>query len=89
MFLSYQNLQLNTDKMNINYEVEGDNNIGTYGFDLISIHVFEYKGKVKIIYDYLEEQYSKEEIADINRGIINIINQVSKDNNILVQNIKL
>lgn len=89
VFLSYQNLQLNTDNMNINYEVEGDNNIGTYGFDLISIHVFEYKGKVKIIYDYLEEQYSKEEIADINRGIINIINQVSKDNNILVQNIKL
>ena len=89
VFLSYQNLQLNTDKMNINFEVEGDNNVGTYGFDVISIHVFECKGKVKIIYDYLSEQYSKEEIADINNGIINIINQVSEDNNILVQDINI
>ena len=89
VFVSYQNLQLNTDKMNINFEVEGDNNVGTYGFDVISIHVFEYKGKVKIIYDYLSEQYSKEEITNINNGIINIINQVSENNNILVQDINI
>lgn len=89
VFLSYQSLQLKTDKMNINFEIEGDNNIGTYGFDVISIHIFEYKGKVKIIYDYLSSQYSKEEITDINNGIINIINQVSEDNNILVKNIKI
>ncbi len=89
VFLSYQDLQLNTDKMNINFEVEGDNNIGTYGFDVISIHIFEYKGKVKIIYDYLSEQYSKEEITAINNGIISIIKQVSEDNNILVQDIKI
>ena len=89
VFLSYQDLQLDTDKMNINFEIEGDNNVGTYGFDVISIHVFEYKGKVKIIYDYLSEQYSKEEIADINNGIISIINQVSEDNNILIQDIKI
>ena len=89
VFLSYQNLQLNTDKMNINFEIEGDNNVGTYGFDVISIHIFEYKGKVKIIYDYLSEQYSKEEITNINNGVISIINQVSENNNILVQDIKI
>ena len=89
VFLSYQDLRLNTDKMNINFEIEGDNNVGTYGFDVISIHVFEYKGKVKIIYDYLSEQYSKEKITDINNGIINIINQVYDDNNILVQDINI
>ena len=89
VFVSYQDLQLNTDKMNINFEIEGDNNVGTYGFDVISIHVFEHKGKVKIIYDYLSEQYSKEEIVDINNGIINIINQISEDNNIYIEDIKI
>ena len=89
VFLSYQNIVLNTDTMNIKYDIEGDNNVGTYGFDLISIHIFEYKGKVKIIYDYLSEQYSKDEIKSINNGIINIINQVSDNNNILTKDIKL
>ena len=89
VFLSYQDLQLNTDKMNINFEIEGDNNVGTYGFDVISIHIFEYKGKVKIIYDYLSEQYSKQEITDMNNGIINIIKQVNENNNILIQDIKI
>lgn len=89
IFLSYQDLKLNTDKMNINFDIEGDNNVGTYGFDLISIHVFEYKGKVKIIYDYLSEQYSKEEIESINNGIINIINEVNSNNNILINDIKI
>ena len=89
VFLSYQDLELNTDKLNMNFEIEGDNNVGTYGFDVISIHIFEYKGKVKIIYDYLSEQYSKEEIKEINDGIINIINQVNENNNILIGNIKI
>ena len=89
VFLSYQNLDINTDKMNIKFDIEGDNNVGTYGFDVIPIHVFEYKGKVKIIYDYLSEQYTKEEIHDINNGIIKIIEEVSEDNNILVGDIKI
>ena len=89
VFLSYQDLELNTDKMNINFDIDGDNNVGTYGFDLISIHIFEYKGKVKIIYDYLSEQYSKEEIESINNGIINIINEVSENIIILINNIKV
>ena len=75
--------------MNINFDVEGDNNVGTYGFDVISIHIFEYRGKVKIIYDYLAEQYSEKEITDINNGIINIIKQVSEDNNINIKDIKI
>ena len=89
VFLSYQDLKLNTDKMNINFEIEGDNNIGTYGFDVISIHIFEYQGKVKIIYDYLSEQYSEKDISDINDGIISIIEQVSNNNNIYIQDIKI
>ena len=89
VFLSYQDLQLDTDKMNINFEIEGDNNVGTYGFDVIPIHVFEYKGKVKIIYDYLSEQYTKGEINDINNSVIKIIEEVSEDNNILVKDIKI
>lgn len=89
VFLSYQNLQVDTDKMNINFEIDGDNNIGTYGTDVVVAHIFEYKNKVKIIYDYLLEKYSEEEIKDINNSIINIIKQVGNDNNIRIQDIKI
>ena len=89
VFLSYQNLDIKTDKMNIKFDIEGDNNVGTYGFDVIPIHVFEYKGKVKIIYDYLSEQYTKGEINDINNSVIKIIKEVSEDNNILINDIKI
>jgi len=89
VFLSYQNLQVNIDKMNINFEIDGDNNVGTYGSDIVSIHVFEYKNNVKIIYDYLLERYSVEEITNLNNSIIKIIKQVSKDNNVYIQDIKV
>lgn len=89
VFISYQNLQVDTDKMNINFEIDGDNNVGTYGCDIISIHIFEYKNTVKIIYDYLREKYSVEEITNINNEIINIIKQVSKDNSIYINDIKV
>jgi len=89
VFLSYQNLQVDTKKMNINFEIEGDNNVGTYGTEVISIHIFEYNGNVKIIYDYLSEKYSVEDITNINNSIINIIKQVSSDNSISIQDIKI
>lgn len=89
VFLSYQNLQVDTNKININYEIEGDNNIGTYGTEVVSIHIFEYKGKVKIIYDYLEEKYTKEEIKNINDDIISIIKQVTNNKNIYIEDIKI
>ena len=89
IFLSYQNLQVDTEKMNINFEVEGDNNAGMYGADITIIHIFEYNNNVKIIYDYLSEKHSVEEITNINNSIINIIKQVTKNNNIQIQDIKL
>lgn len=89
VFISYQNLQVDTDKMNINFEVEGNNNIGMYGGDITIIHIFEYKNRVKIIYDYLLEKHSVKEIRNINNSIVNIIKQVSKDNHILIQDIKI
>lgn len=89
VFISYQNLQVDTHKMNINFDIAGDNNVGTYGTDVVSIHIFEYKGKVKIIYDYLSDKYSVEEITNINNSIIDIIKQISADNSILIQDIKV
>ena len=44
---------------------------------------------VKIIYDYLSEKYTEEDITNINSSIINIIKQVSEDNNILIEDIKV
>ena len=89
VFLSYQNLQVDTNKMNINFEIDGDNNVGTYGSDIVSIHIFEYKDKVKIIYDYLLEKYTKEDITNINTSIVSIIEQVSKDNSIFIDDISV
>ena len=89
VILSYQNLQLNPDKLNINFEITGDNNVGTYGSDIIIIHIFEYNNKVKIIYDYLEEKYSIKEIEKLNDEIINIIRQVNENNGILINDIEM
>lgn len=89
VFLSYQNIAVDTDKMNINFEVDANNNIGTYAMDVVSMHIFEYNGKVKIIYDYLKEKYSKEEIININNSIIKIIKQINNDNSILIQEIEI
>jgi hypothetical protein len=89
VFLSYQNLQIDTNKININFEIEGDNNPGTYGTDLVPIHVFEHNDNVRIIYDYLLEKYSEKEIAAINNSIIDIIKQIGKDDNIYIDDIKI
>lgn len=87
--LSYQDLQLDTDKMNINYEITGDNNVGTYGSDIVIIHVFEHNNNTKITYDYLSEKYSIEEITDINNQIVDIIKQVCNDNSICIKDIEI
>ena len=89
VFISYQNVQVDTNKININFEIEGDNNPGTYGTDLVPIHVFEHNDNVRIIYDYLLEKYSEKEIAAINNSIINIIKQIGKDDNIYIDDIKI
>lgn len=89
VFISYQNLQVDTNKININFEIEGDNNPGTYGTDLVPIHVFEHNDNVRIIYDYLLEKYSEKEIAAINNSIIDIIKQIGKDDNIYIDDIKI
>ena len=89
VFLSYQDLQVDTDKMNIDFEIDGSNNIGTCGTDVVSIHIFEYKDKVQIMYDYLKEKYSEEEIRSINESIIHIIKQINDNNSIMIQNIKI
>lgn len=44
---------------------------------------------VEKIYDYLSEKYTEEDITNINSSIINIIKQVSEDNNILIEDIKV
>ena len=75
--------------MKINFEIEGDNNTGTYGTDVFIVHVFEHKNDVKIIYDYLSEKYSEKEIININDSITSIIKQVCNDNSICVQDIKI
>ena len=41
IFLSYQSLHVDTKKININFEVERNYNVGMYGGDLTIIHIFE------------------------------------------------
>ena len=89
VFLSYQNIEVDTNKIGINFEIDGNNNIGTYGMDVVSMHIFEYNGNVKIIYDYLKDKYSEGEIKNINSSIINMVKQISRDNCISIQDIKV
>ena len=89
VFISYQNIEVDTDKIGINFEIDGNNNIGTYGMDVVSMHIFEYNGNVKIIYDYLKDKYSEGEIKNINSSIINMVKQISRDNSISIQDIKV
>ena len=58
--------------------------------DLVIIHILEQENnKITISYDYPSEKYSKEDIYNINQGIINIIKQVVKNKNISIQNIEV
>ena len=89
VILSYQNLYIDKDKLNLNFEIDGDNNVGTYGSDITIIHIFEYNNNVKIIYDYLSEKYSVKEITKLNDEITSIIKQVCEDNSIYTRDIKI
>lgn len=86
--VSYQDMDLNTKNDRIDYEVNGNNNVGPYGKDMV-IHILDIKSsdKFQIAYDYLAEKFTPQDIENVNDGIIDIINQVIKSNDITVSKI--
>lgn len=46
VFLSYQDLQIDTNKINIDFEIEGDNNAGTYGNGIYDYMIITISGTV-------------------------------------------
>ena len=90
IIISYQDISEIKDKLNINCELTGDSSVGTYGLDLFIIHILEQENnKITIFYDYLYEKYSKEDIFNINQGILNIMKQIVNNKNINIQDIEV
>lgn len=87
--ISYQKILFDKEKMKINCDFKGDSNVGTYASDIVIIHVLEQNDNLKIIYDYLSEKYSIEEITQINNEIVSIIKQVISNKDINIQDINL
>ena len=85
---SYQNLNLKTDKKDLNYEITGDNNPSTAGLDM-TFHVFdlESSNKVNLIYDYLIEKYDLEDVKNVNNQVLEVINQVLENEDICIDDI--
>ena len=90
IIFSYQDLSTIKNKININCELIGDSSVGTYGLDLFMIHILEQENnKITISYDYLYEKYSKEDVLNVNKGVLNIIKQVINNENISIQDIEI
>ncbi|MBQ3407662.1 MAG: hypothetical protein IJH12_00460 [Clostridia bacterium] len=90
IIMSYQDLSQFKNKINVNCELVGDSSGGTLGLDIFIIHILEQMdNKIKISYDYLMEKYSKEDISNINKGIISIIEQVLNNGNVNIQDIQV
>ena len=86
----YQNVNLQTNKKDLKYEVTGDSSPTTMGSDIV-VHVLDMESEDKflITYDYPVEKYSKEDIDTYHAELINIINQVLKDDNIYLDDINI
>lgn len=90
IIMSYQDISEIKNKININCELMGNSSVGTYGLDIFLIHILEQENnKVTISYDYLAEKFSKEDILNLNQGIISIIKQVINNENISIQDIEI
>ena len=88
IIISYQ-ITKAYDKECGNYSTEWYNN--NYSSNDCSIHITDLNdtGELAIHYDYLSDKYTKEDIIDLNNRINYIINQILKDENILINNIDI
>lgn len=86
----YQNINLKTNKKDLNYEITGDSSPTTMGSDIV-VHVFDYESenKFEITYDYMVEKYDREDIDTFNTELLNIINQILKNKDINIDDLKL
>ena len=86
----YQNINLKTDKKDLNYEITGDSSPTTMGSDIV-VHAFDYESenKFEITYDYSVEKYDKEDIDTYNAELLDIINQILKNKDIYIDDINI
>lgn len=89
IMLSYQVTKANDRTLEIPYEVEWlpTNTIS----DSIYIHLHDNddNGTINVAYDYQIEKYSKEDIINIHKRILHIINQVIDNENCLEKDIEI
>ena len=87
--ISYQNIRSSAQVSETPYEINWVPN--KYIADDIDIHIYDMNdtGNVNIAYDYQTSKYSKKDIVNIHKRILNIINQILKNSNIEIDNIEV
>ncbi len=89
ILISYQNSKTNRNNCDVQYSVRWTFN-GNVA-DSMQIHIFDMndEGSLNIAYDYRLNKYSAKDIQNINDRILNIINQILKNSDILLENIEI
>ena len=87
--ISYQNIRSSAQTSEIPYEINWVPS--KYISDDIDIHIYDMNdtGNVNIAYDYQISKYSKIDIINIHKRIVNIINQILKNSNIAIDDIEI
>lgn len=85
---SYQKVAIDMGEKKLNYEVRGANNTSTYGGDIM-LHIFDFghNKNMRIVYDYLTDKFTEDDIKHINNEIVNIAKQVVASEDITVSDI--
>lgn len=89
IFISYQNVRSTSQISEIPFDIQWVPN--KYTSDSLDIHIFDMNdsGNFNIAYDYQLVKYSEQDIIDIHKRILNIVNQVIHNNDILINDIEL
>ena len=86
---SYQITKMNKNEESLNHTTSWTFNKNIT--DDIDIHMFEWNenNSIKVAYDYRINRYDEQDILNIHSRILYIINQVLKDNNILLKDVEI
>ncbi len=89
ILVSYQNMHNTANNSEVPYSMDWIPS--DYIPDDIDIHIYDMNdtGNVNIAYDYLCEKYNEQEIINIHNRILYIIKQVLKNNDILINSLKI
>ncbi len=89
LLISYQNIRSSAQTSNIPYSIQWIPN--NYTSDSIDIHIYDMNdsGNLNIAYDYQILKYSENDISCIHDRILNLIDQILKENEIKINDLEI